>query len=364
MFAAALIVISATSALAQQSWKKEWKKVLDAAHKEGVVVVSGPPGEAQRKAITSGWAKAYPKIKLAYTGSRGSKMVAKVVRERLAGLYNWDIILAHTNPTVFRLIPINALAPLRDALILPDIANDKNWIGGFEIGFMDSANKYFYNAMGIGQNNLGFVNRECISKNEFNKLADFKKSKFKGKIVSYDPRRPGTIGPSTLAMSIVMGEDWLKDLYENHGVTLSRSYKQMTDWLVTCKKPLVIGMPNDILEQLQKQGIGTKVNEIRGTAYSRNLNPGGAGGNETIGWYNKAPHPNAAKVFVNWYLSREFQQHYATSVKDNSRRVDTTPGDPNYKMDPKVKYFSLANEASTRKLKAMQKNMKKWKFNK
>ncbi len=59
-------------------------------------------------------------------------------------------------------MPINALAPLRDALILPDIADDKTWIDSFEAGFMDREKKFFYNAMGTGGQPFGFANRDCV----------------------------------------------------------------------------------------------------------------------------------------------------------------------------------------------------------
>jgi ABC-type Fe3+ transport system substrate-binding protein len=38
---------------------------------------------------------------------------------------------------------------------------------------------------------------------------------------------------------------------------------------------------------------------------------------------NRAPHPNAVKVFVNWLLSREGQIAYQTVSRDNdSLRID------------------------------------------
>ena len=51
-------------------------------------------------------------------------------------------------------------------------------------------------------------------------------------------------------------------------------------------------------------------------------------GGGTIGLLNRAPHPNAAKVFINWFLSREGQTAaYEAMVKNRgyaneSRRVD------------------------------------------
>jgi iron(III) transport system substrate-binding protein len=361
-FAAVVIGMMAGATHAEETWQTDWEKTLVAARKEGTVLVSGPPGAFQRQAITSAWAKAFPDITLEYTGGRGTQVVAKIVRERSAALYNWDIIIASTSPTVFSLVPIDALAPLRDALIMPDIQDDKTWVDSFEAGFMDRQKKFFYNAMGTGGQPFGFANRDCLSKSVFGTTADMAKPELKSKVVWYDPTEPGTGSRGTWVLSLALGEDWLKNIFQNQGVTFSRDYKQMTDWLVNCTKPIAIGMPNDVLEIMQKNGIGKNVEELSGATYLGDTVPGGAGGNESIGWFNNAPHPNAAKVFVNWYLSREFQQIYANAVKDNSRRLDTKPGDPNpaHQMKPGVTYINWSNEEATLKIKALQKKIKSW----
>lgn len=359
---AVFLCFGAGSAVAQEAWETTWNTVLSAARKEGVVVVSGPPGVAQREAVTRGWAKAYPDIKLEYTGARGSAIATRVVRERTAGQYQWDIILASTGPVVFNLIPINALAPLRDALIKPDIADDKTWIGGFEAGFIDKEKKYYFNPMGSADLPLGFVNRDCLSKEVFSKAADMKKPELKGKIVWFEPTgsQGGVVGPTTWVIALDRGEDWLKDLFQNHDVTFAREYRQMTDWLVSCRKPVAWGMDDDVVEQMQKAGIGKNVEKIIGGDFTGKINPGGPGGNESIGWYNNAPHPNAAKVFVNWYLSREFQDFYAATVKDNSRRADSTPGDPDHVMKAGVDYLNWIDEDATVKIRDMQARIKEW----
>jgi iron(III) transport system substrate-binding protein len=359
---ALLFASTATAARAQQAWQAGWASLLEAARKEGVVAVSGPPGVSQREAVVSGWTKAFPDIKIEYTAARGTEIVDKVVRERSANLYNWDIILASTNPTVFSLVPIHALAPLRDALILPGIADDKAWIDGFDAGFMDAEKKYLYSPMGNVGEALGFVNRDCVPSATLSKVGDLKNAALMGKIAWLDPLRPGSSSRWTWIISLVQGEDWLKDLFEKQDVTFSRDIRQITDWLVTCTKPVGIGIPNDTLQQMQKAGLGLKVEELVGPAYSGDINPGGAGGNESIAWYNEAPHPNAAKLFVNWYLSHDFQQFYADTYKDNSRRVDTKPGnpDPQRVMVPGVKYFNWSDQAATLKIGALQAAIAKW----
>ena len=38
--------------------------------------------------------------------------------------------------------------------------------------------------------------------------------------------------------------------------------------------------------------------------------------------FNRAPNPAAARLFINWLLSKPIQEGLAKAVKDNSRRVD------------------------------------------
>jgi ABC-type Fe3+ transport system substrate-binding protein len=53
----------------------------------------------------------------------------------------------------------------------------------------------------------------------------------------------------------------------------------------------------------------------------------------------KAPHPNAAKYFGNWFLSREGQMFYQRITRDNSLRTDIPKDNvtPDDRIDPKAK---------------------------
>jgi len=357
-----VLLLAAGSARAAESWQQRWDALIAAARKEGSVTVSGPPGSVQRNAILKAWESAYPGIRLDYTGARGSAIAGKVKRERAAGLYNWDIILASTGPVVFNLVPIDALAPIRDALILPDLDKDSTWIGGFAAGFIDKAKTTYFNPMGAAGLPLGYVNRACLPADRFSTAADMKRPELQGKIVWFDPtgNEGGIVGPTTWVLMLSKGEDWLKDLFQNHGVTFARDYRQMTDWLFSCAKPVAWGIDNAVIDQMQAAGLGPRVEKINGAAFSGTINPGGPRGNHSIGWYNNAPHPNAAKLFVNWYLSRDFQTYYAQAMHDNSRRADVPPGDPAYAMQPGVTYLNWIDEEATVKIRAMQEDIKSW----
>ncbi len=71
---------------------------------------------------------------------------------------------------------------------------------------------------------------------------------------------------------------------------------------------------------------------------------GSAGSSISI--FNKAPHPNAAKVFINWFLSREGQTINQKSVRKQTRRIDVAAEgiDAFETRIQGVKYFPMPDE--------------------
>lgn len=81
---------------------------------------------------------------------------------------------------------------------------------------------------------------------------------------------------------------------------------------------------------------------------------------------NKAPHPNAAKLFVNWLLTREGQTIYSKTYGAQSARVDV-PTDylnPWSFRESGVKYVDVMDEEFDTKadeyLKLAKENL--WRF--
>jgi iron(III) transport system substrate-binding protein len=341
------------------AWQSQWNQTLAAARQERTVVVSGPPGADQRQAIADGFQSAYPDIKIEYTASRGTEIISKVVQERQAGQYLWDVIIASTNPTLLSFKPINALAPLRDALIMPELSQDTTWLHGFADGFTDDDKKYLYAALGSSAT-VGYVNRDCVPESTFNSAQDLKSPALADKLAFYDPTQPGTSSRTAWALSKDYGEPWLEDLFRQQKIVYSSDHRQITDWLIACRVGVALGIVNDFILQAQAAGIAENIKEIPASAMFKSSAPGGAGGNTQIAWYNNAPHPNAAKIFVNWFLSKDAQQTVATRTRGNSRRLDTQPGDVGTAMDPGVAYLNTNTESATRDIQALQDRISAW----
>jgi ABC-type Fe3+ transport system substrate-binding protein len=62
---------------------------------------------------------------------------------------------------------------------------------------------------------------------------------------------------------------------------------------------------------------------------------------------DRAPHAAAAKLFVNWLLSRPVQAELMKAVQLNSRRTDVPLGDPATALDPQIlgSYLGSMDEA-------------------
>jgi hypothetical protein len=68
-----------------------WDKVVAEAEKEGQVNIGGPPGDTYRTALMEEFIKKYPKIKVEWDGASGRDKMARLVRERQTGIFNWDL---------------------------------------------------------------------------------------------------------------------------------------------------------------------------------------------------------------------------------------------------------------------------------
>ncbi len=93
----------------------------------------------------------------------------------------------------------------------------------------------------------------------------------------------------------------------------------------------------------QNLGKNVKFVEVPGLMYS----------NMYSLWHlDRAPHPMASKLFVNWFLSKDAQAIYAPNAERNSRRTDVTPVDPEGLPKPGQPFYTIGPESSLSDVKA------------
>ena len=86
-------------------------------------------------------------------------------------------------------------------------------------------------------------------------------------------------------------------------VTISANRRQGTDWLSSGKFYICFACRDT--ERAIKQGL--PIGEVDPSSLKEGGNEIGGGSSSVLTFLNQAPHPNAAKVFINWFLSRQGQ---------------------------------------------------------
>ena len=291
----------------------DWDSLVAAAKREGKVVVSGPTRELWRTQLVA-FEQAYPEIQVEYIGANSRDFWPRVFREREFGQYLWDLRVGGPDPQVYEARDRGALDPIRPFLLLPEVRDETKWFGGMDRMFFDREKKY---ALGFVSyiSFVAYVNRDVVPETELRSLRDLLHPRWRGKIVLQDPR--GGAGLSAVEMLLeVYGESLVRDLLTNQEVVVANDLRQQAEWLVRGRYPIALGIVPDAFLSFQDQGLEINIQPI---AEETSAIATGTGG---LQFFERAPHPNAAKVFMNWLLTRAVQTHLSAATRMNSRRLD------------------------------------------
>ena len=324
-----------SASLAQTDWKKQWDATVEAGRKEGEVVIYGPHNPAYQQ-IWAIFQKSYPEVKFNFVPGKGSDHAQRIVAERRAGKYLADLIMGGSS--TYAAFAPGTLEPLKPLLILPDVNDSNNWFDG-RLHFADAQNNAGLIISGEIGTRRGSYNTKLLDPKEVQSWWDLLKPKFKGKLVTFDPRVPGGGGETFMFFyyTPTLGQTFITRLLTETDILITRDLQQGTDWLGQGKVLFQIGSGQPVMKA-NKQGLpvdlmphAMKEGDIMG------------GGSCCLAVMSKAPHPNAAKLFVNWVLSREGQSAWQKYTEVNSLRVDIPKTDlpPDDVPQKGVNYFML-----------------------
>ncbi|MDB5794127.1 MAG: ABC-type Fe3+ transport system periplasmic component, partial [Noviherbaspirillum sp.] len=132
---------------------------------------------------------------------------------------------------------------------------------------------------------------------------------WKGKIAVMDPTIPGSGTNTAALLHAQLGPDFVKRLYIDQQPLITRDTRQLTDGLMRGTYPIVFNAEHEPVEKMRLEGLPLlplyEMSDVR---------PGVTAGFGLVAMMNKAPHPNAAKVFVNWLASKEGQEVYMRAL--------------------------------------------------
>lgn len=283
-----------------EGWKAKWEKALEAAKREGELTLYGGE-EITHLEILAAFNKDFPFIRVLTAGGHAGELAQRVLAERRAGKYLVDLYAGGPNtPRMFYLGKL--LDPIPPLLILPEVTDTSKWYGARH-WYADPENQYLFMYEGtITSTGLSY-NTKLVSPEEITSYWDILKAKWKGKLLGMDPR--GAALPTPVLILYYkpgLGAEFIRRLLTEMDITLFRDRRQGTNWLAVGKFPICIFCRD--IDRAKKQGLS--VEEVTADHLKEGGSVGG-GGSSVIVLLSKAPHPNAAKVFINWYLSRQGQ---------------------------------------------------------
>jgi len=311
----AMVMVMVTVSSVPMANADEWDKVLAAAKKEGTVSMIGPLGSKVRDTLTQNFEKKYG-IKVDYLGDRGSGIGPKLTAERNAGKFLWDVAITGTTTSLKVLLPVGMLDPIEPALLLPQVKDPKQWRGG-AIEYVDAGKHVLI--MTVTQRGTLFVNPKVVKPDSIRSYKDLLAPKFKQKIVIDDPLTAGP-GQATFTFFYLhpeLGPNFIRELAKQEP-TIMKDWGQELEGIAREKFLVSVGLYDIFTEERMKAGVPVAIIDPRKIKEGSDI--GCVDG--ALVMFNRAAHPNAAKVYINWLLSKEGQTDFAHENGNISTRLD------------------------------------------
>jgi len=290
----------------------EWQRVVEAAKKEGKVVAGGPPTAVLRKQFKETFENRFG-IELELLSAQGAQNAQRAIAEFKAGVSYFDVLHGGSG-TLEPLKNENMLAPFMDFVILPDVKDPKQWWGGHMWEDNVKTNRFIY-SFSADFSVPPFYNADLVKPGEITSYDDVLQPKWKGKIGMFDPRIPSAGQGLWGYLMRAKGKEFLQRLAQQD-LFIQRDGQQIAVGLAKGNLVIALGLAQRFVDPYIKGGLPIKAL----TSIKERM--GGSNGFGAVAIMANAPHPNAAKVYINWLLGKEGQDLYGRALTQGSRRLD------------------------------------------
>ena len=337
---AAAYGLEAPAAAATYKKPAGWDKLVEAANQEGSLVLYGPPTiNGMYEALATRFMRAYPNIKVTGNFAFGNALLTRIQAERAGGRYLPDAIVIGSSVLLLGLKPSGALQPLEPLLMLPEILDPSAWFQN-ELWWTDAKRpnaNYMFEGEMIPP---AYYNTNLAKASDFHSYWDIADAKWKGKIAANDIRAngPGGVPARFIFNNSTLGRPWLERFFGRLDVRLSRDQRQLVDWLAQGQCAIAAFIDTDTAQVAIDQGLPIAPINISQLREGGAVAPDGG----TVSVPDRVPHPNAAKLYVNWLLSRDGQTAWQEETKTPSLRTDL-PKQDLHLMSAARKNYTFAN---------------------
>jgi iron(III) transport system substrate-binding protein len=325
------------------AWQATWEKTLAAAKKESKL--NFYVGRYGTEPLLNEFRKEFPEIQLITVNGTGNSLGTRIIAEMRAGRPVADLFSGGANTNYEILYQGKALDSFKAAVILPEVVDESKWYDGRH-RYTDPEQRHIFVYIANPTSSGFYYNTNLASPKEFKSYWDLVAPKWKGKYVSQEPTSTGLGGGlQFMYYHPDLGPEFIKRLFGDMQPTLGRDRRQITDWLAQGKFALCVGCR----EANRAKNQGLPVDELDNVDWKEGLELTTGGGSMSL--IKGGPNPNAAKVFINWFLSRRGQialQKYNDLYGEdapNSRRTDI-PKDmlvPQNRLAPGKRYFDVSD---------------------
>ncbi len=297
----------------------DWDQLLAAARKEGAVSIYASQGSNYRKMDVEAFQQAIPGITADAIFVSSAERVSRLNLERQAGRYLADVWISGTSDTVTTVKDAHLTQPLKDQLVLPEVLDPSKWFQN-RLWWADSAEPFTTLEYVGDVNPVVFANPKLVDIKSLTSYMDLLDPKWKGKIASTDIRNPGKGADQArfVFKNPELGAPFLTRLFGEMNVKLSDDQTQLINWVAQGVYPIGVFLSVSEAQPAIKQGLDIAIVPAEQFREGASIGPGAG----AVAIIDKAPHPNAAKVYVNWLLSKAGQTAWQRIVGDNSLRTD------------------------------------------
>jgi len=287
------------------AWQVEWDATVAAARAEGKVVISaGRTATRVYKPIYADFAKRYG-IEVTMGGGSGSKESLRIQAEADAGEYTVDLIMGGVS-NGNTLWGKGLLQPVENVLILPEVTDSSLWYQGQRwYGDLSQQGVFMFAGRASGADFM--YNTDLVDPATITSYYDLLKPEWKGKIAGNAWWEAGTLG-GTLRWYVQpeLGPEWWESLVMTTDFRVAPDKDTLLDWVATGVAPIGF-FPGTIADQVAELAAAGAPIAFQNTALKEGGVLTSGGSSQQMFVPKTAPHPNAAKVMINHWLSKEGQ---------------------------------------------------------
>lgn len=301
-----------TGAFAQDvpaGYPADYASIIEAAETEGSVVIYTSTDIGQSQGLVDAFQAAYPGVKVEYNDLGTNDTYSRVISEAAAGQVGADIVWSSAMDLQMTL----AKEELLEAYASPEKANLPEWAVYEDTLYANSVEPIgmIYNTNQLKEEQVPKTRAELI------KFLQDNKNALKGKIATFDPEKSGS--GFLHHTNDVRTTDNFWDLAKAFGAIGGKTYSSsgsMKETVVSGENVLAFNIIGSYALDWVKQSpnLGVAFNGDGTAAFSR-----------IIAIAKDAPHPNAAKLFLDFALSKAGQEALAAGGLP-SVRTDVTGG--------------------------------------